>query len=98
MALNSECSVGTGGGDRSEEMEGVGGPRFVIQDLYAQNRFFASDDLIDVDFWKQAQGTFTTAADTQAVVLRVQRWPEGKPLRGKLWIDDFRLMAARHRE
>lgn len=83
---------------RSQGMEGVGGPRFVIQDLYTQNTFFAGEELIDVDFWKQAQGTFTTAADTKAVVLRVQRWPEGKPLKGKLWIDDFRLMAAKPRE
>jgi len=28
------------------------------------------------------------------VILHIRRLPEGSPIRGKLWIDDFHLVAA----
>jgi hypothetical protein len=37
-------------------------------------------------------GAFTTDADTRMLVLHVARIPAGSPIRGKLWIDDFRLV------
>ena len=77
---------------KSDAIQGAGGPRFVIQDLYSGAVYFASDELKDADAWKQARGTFTTGPATEMLMLRVQRVPPGSPIRGKLWIDDVRLI------
>jgi tetratricopeptide (TPR) repeat protein len=77
---------------KNGEMEGAGGPHFTIQDMYTQAVYYDSDDLREAGFWKSAGGDFTTGPDCKLVVLRVRRVPEGNPIRGKLWIDDFRLI------
>ncbi len=79
---------------RAEDLEGVGGPRFLIQDMYSQAVMFASDDLTNVDSWKQVHGRFVTGADTKLLVVRIQRNPPGSPIKGKLWIDDLRLVGG----
>lgn len=73
------------------EIEGAGGPRFALQDLYSQNTFFVSDELKFGSSWRNVSGEFTTAPDTKALVLRVIRVPSGAAIRGKIWIDDFHL-------
>jgi hypothetical protein len=76
---------------RSEDMKGAGGPRFVLQDLYSGAPYFASDILSDAGFWKNVSGDFTTNKDAKLLLLRVQRFPAGSPIEGKLWIDGIRL-------
>lgn len=76
---------------KSENIQGAGGPRFAIQDAYSENLYLASEDLKDVDFWKQVNGTFTTGPGTKLVALRIQRVPLGSPIKGRLWIDGVRL-------
>jgi tetratricopeptide (TPR) repeat protein len=77
---------------KAKDIQGAGGPRFAIQDLYSEVTYFASAELKDADFWKEAAGTFTTGPDTKLLVLRIQRAPAGIPIRGKLWIDGVRLV------
>lgn len=72
-------------------MEGAGGPHLTIQDMYTQAVYYDSDELKDSGFWKSVDGEFTTPAGCKLVVLHVRRIPAGSPIRGKLWIDDFRL-------
>lgn len=79
---------------KAEDLAGVGGPRFLIQDAYSQEILFASDDLANVDFWKQVNGTFSTGPATKLLVVRVQRNPPGSPIKGKLWIDGIRLVRG----
>jgi tetratricopeptide (TPR) repeat protein len=74
-----------------ELMEGAGGPHLTIQDMYTQAIYYDSDELKDSGFWKSVDGEFTTPPDCKLVVLHVRRIPEGSPIRGKLWLDDFRL-------
>jgi tetratricopeptide (TPR) repeat protein len=75
-----------------ELMEGAGGPHLTIQDMYTQVVYYDSDELKDAaGFWKSLDGEFTTPPDCKLVVLHVRRIPEGSPIRGKLWVDDFRL-------
>jgi len=80
---------------KAETMEGDGGARFAIQDLYSEETYFTSDYLKDADFWKQVSGSFTTGPDTRLLVLRIQRDPPGHPIRGKLWIDGVRLVEQK---
>ena len=78
---------------RSEDMKGAGGPRFVLQDLYSGATLFASETLTDGGFWKSVGGDVTTGPDTKLLLLRVQRFPAGSPIKGTLWIDGIRLVA-----
>ena len=73
-------------------LEGAGGPHYTLQDFYTGVVAFDSDELRDAGFWKSVTGEFTTGADTRLLLLHVRRLPEGSPIRGKLWIDDFRLV------
>jgi hypothetical protein len=81
---------------KAEEMDGAGGARFVIQDLYRETPLYTSEDLRDADFWKKTGGTFTTGPDTRLIVLRIARVPAGSPIRGKLWIDGLKLVPGEH--
>lgn len=77
---------------KNGEMAGAGGPHFTIQDMYSQVVVYESDELKDAGFWKSANGEFTTPADCKLVVLHIRRMPQGSPIRGKLWVDDFHLI------
>jgi hypothetical protein len=80
---------------KNGEIEGAGAPHFTIQDAYTREILFDSDELKEAGFWKSATGEFTTGVDTKLVILHIRRLPEGSPIRGKLWVDDFRLTPKR---
>jgi hypothetical protein len=80
---------------KNGEIEGAGGPHFTLQDAYTQAVLYDSDELKEAGFWKSATGEFTTGDDCRLLILHVRRLPEGSPIRGKLWVDDFRLAAKR---
>ncbi len=79
---------------KNGEIEGAGGPHFTIQDAYNQTVLYDSDELKEAGFWKSVTGEFTTGEDCRLVVLHIRRLPEGSPIRGKLWVDNFRLQAG----
>jgi hypothetical protein len=81
---------------KAEDIQGAGGPRFAIQDLYTGQTYFSSDDLKDSTSWKQVSGIFTTGPETKLLIFRVQRVPARSPIRGKLWIDDIRLVKTKY--
>jgi hypothetical protein len=79
---------------KNGEFEGAGGPHFTIQDVVTQAVLWESDELKEAgESWKSVNGEFTTTDDCKLLVLRVRRLPEGNPIRGKLWVGDFRLVA-----
>lgn len=79
---------------KAEDMDGAGGPRFAIQDLYRETHLYMSDDLRNSDFWRKTGGIFTTGPETRLIVLRIARLPEGSPIKGKLWIDGLQLVRS----
>jgi hypothetical protein len=76
---------------KTENMDGAGGPRLSLSDAYTGATYYLSDDLKNAEMWREASGTFTTGAETELLLLRVLRIPGGSPIRGHLWLDDFRL-------
>jgi tetratricopeptide (TPR) repeat protein len=76
---------------KNSEMEGAGGPHFTVQDMYTRAIYYESEELKDAGFWKSVTGEFTTGADCKLVVLHIRRVPEGSPMRGKLWVNDFHI-------
>lgn len=80
---------------KNGELEGAGGPHFMIQDAYSRAILYDSDELKEPGFWKSAAGEFTTPADCKLLLLHISRIPSGSPIRGKIWVDDFRLVSKR---
>ena len=76
---------------KNGELEGAGGLHLTLQDAYDKTTYYDSDELKEAGFWKSVNGDFTTGADCRLLILHVRRLPEGSPIRGKLWVDDFHL-------
>jgi tetratricopeptide (TPR) repeat protein len=79
---------------KSADFEGAGGPQIVLRDAYSGAPLWASDPLNDSDFWKEVHSKVTTPDSTKLLVLAIERFPAGSPIRGKLWLDDFELSPA----
>lgn len=77
---------------KNSEMDGAGGPHITVQDMYTQAVYYESEELRDAGFWKSTAGEFTTDPDCKLIVLHIRRLPAGSPIRGKLWVDDFRIV------
>ncbi len=76
---------------KSADFEGAGGPQIVLRDAYTGAPLFASDPLNDADFWKEVHSKVTTPNSTTLLLLAIERFPAGSPIRGKLWLGDFEL-------
>jgi len=76
---------------KSANFEGAGGPQIVLRDAYTGVPLFASDPLNDADFWKEVHSKVTTPQSTTLLLLGIERFPSGSPIRGKLWLDNFEL-------
>lgn len=76
---------------KSSDFEGAGGPQIVLRDAYTGAQLWTSEPLRDADFWKEVHTKVTTASTTNLLVLAIERFPAGSPIRGKLWLDDFEL-------
>jgi hypothetical protein len=82
---------------KTRNMEGAGGPHFVLQDYYTEKPTFESVELKDAQEWQQVSGEFKTTPETSLLIVRMKRVPAGSPIRGKLWIDNVRLKPG-HKE
>jgi len=91
IAVEANTAYEFSGYYKSQDIEGAGGPCFVLQDVYSGATYYQSAELKDADFWKSVSGEFTTGPETRLLVLHVLRLPAGSPIRGKLWIDDLQL-------
>ncbi len=76
---------------KSADFEGAGGPQIVLRDAYTGAPLYSSDPLNDADFWKEVHSKVTTLDSTSLLVLAIERFPSGSPIRGKLWLNNFEL-------
>jgi len=76
---------------KTMNMQGAGGPHFILQDFYRQESLFSSEDLKGSSDWRQVTGEFKTGPETRLLWLRISRVPAGSPIKGKLWVDNIRL-------
>src|ERR1039457_457566 len=77
---------------RTVDIESASGPRFAIVDAYANASYVLTDDLLGTNPWRLQQARFQTGPDTSLVLLKIVRQPENPLIRGKLWVDDLRLV------
>ena len=56
--------------------------------------YVLTDDLLGTNPWRLQQARFQTGPNTNLVLLKIVRHPPGPLIRGKLWIDDVRLVET----
>jgi Tfp pilus assembly protein PilF len=77
---------------KAEDLESASGPRFAITDAYSSASYVLTDDVLDTTPWHLQQAQFHTAATTRLVLLKIVRRPANPLIRGKIWIDDLKLV------
>ena len=77
---------------RTEDIESASGPRFAIVDAYTNASYVLTDDLLGTNPWHEQHARFQTGPNTNLVLLKIVRQPAAPLIRGKLWIDDLRLV------
>jgi tetratricopeptide (TPR) repeat protein len=77
---------------KTEDIDSASGPRFAITDAYTNSSFVLTDDLLGSNPWRQQQVRFRTGAETNLILLKIVRQPANALIRGKIWIDDLKLV------
>jgi tetratricopeptide (TPR) repeat protein len=79
---------------RTEDIDTASGPRFSIVDAYTNSSYVLTEDTLGTTPWRLQQARFKTGPNTNLLLLKIVREPSGPLIRGKLWIDDFRLVET----
>ena len=77
---------------KTEDIESASGPRCAIVDAYTDASYVLTDDLLGSNPWHVQHARFQTGPNTNLLLLKIVRQPAGPLIRGKLWIDDLRLV------
>jgi lipopolysaccharide biosynthesis regulator YciM len=77
---------------RSEELDTASGPRFSITDAYSGASFLLTDDILGTNPWHPEDAQFHTGPNTKLVLLKIVRQPSDPLIRGKLWIDELKIV------
>ena len=77
---------------RTEDIDSASGPRFAIVDAYTNSSFVLTDDVLGTTPWRLQRTEFQTGPNTVLLLLKVVREPAAPLIRGKLWIDDLKLV------
>ena len=81
---------------RTQDIDSASGPRFSIVDAYTNASYVLTDDLLGSNPWHLQQARFQTGPNTNLVLLKIIRQPPNPRIRGKVWIDDLRLVEKQH--
>ena len=79
---------------RTQDIDSASGPRFALADAYTDSSYILTDDLLGTNPWHKQHARFRTGPTTNLLFLKVVRQPAAPLIRGKLWIDDLRLVEA----
>ena len=80
---------------RTQDIDSASGPRFAITDAYTTTvSYVLTDDLLGTNPWHRQYARFHTGPGTNLLFLKVIRQPAAPLIRGKLWIDDVRLVET----
>ena len=77
---------------KAAELDTASGPRFSLTDPYSGVSCVLTDDILGTNAWRPVQAQFHTGANTKLLLLRIVRQPADALIRGKLWIDEVRLV------
>jgi len=79
---------------RTEDIQSASGPRFAVVDAYTGASYVLTDDLLGTNPWRAQHAQFQTGPNTNLLLLKIVRQPANPLIRGKVWIDDVRLVEG----
>jgi hypothetical protein len=77
---------------KTDELEGAGGPAFVIRDELTGTVYLTTEALKNPGSWREITGHFETGPDAKLISVRIVRIPAGNAIRGHLWMDEVQLV------
>ena len=77
---------------KSENVTSSSGPRVAIVDARSGANLLLTDDVLDTHPWQQLNGTLRVPAGTELLAIKIVRAPANTRIRGRVWIDDLRLV------
>jgi len=77
---------------KTDELEGTGGPAFVVRDELNGAVYLTTDTLKNPGSWREITGHFETGPEAKLISVRMVRIPAGNAIRGHLWIDEVQLV------
>jgi tetratricopeptide (TPR) repeat protein len=77
---------------KSENVTSSSGPRIAITDGYSGFNLLLTDDALDTLPWQEIKGSLRVPAGTELLAIKIVRVPAGTRIRGRVWIDDLRLV------
>ena len=77
---------------KSENVTSSSGPRIAIVDAYSGANLLLTDDVLDTHPWQEIKGRLRVPANTDLIAVKIVRAPANTRIRGRLWIDDLRLV------
>lgn len=80
---------------RAQELDTASGPRFSLSDAYTGFNLALTDDIVGSNAWRIQESQFRTRPDTKLALLKIVRQPADPLIRGKLWVDDFKLVEKK---
>jgi tetratricopeptide (TPR) repeat protein len=79
---------------RTVDIATASGPRFALLDAYTNSSYVLTDDTLGTTPWRRQQARFRTGPNTTLLLLKIVRDPAAPLIRGKLWIDDVKLVET----
>jgi tetratricopeptide (TPR) repeat protein len=83
------------GAYRTEDIMSASGPRFSITDADSNESYVLTDDFLGSSPWRLLSVDFHTGRNTELLLLTISRQPAGRLIRGKMWIDDLKLIEKK---
>lgn len=77
---------------KSENVTSSSGPRLAISDADTGTNLLLTDDVLDTHPWQEIRGTVRAPSATQLLAVKIVRSPANTRIRGRVWIDDLRLV------
>ena len=79
---------------RTLDIDTASGPRFALVDAYTNSSFALTGDTLGTTPWRRQEARFRTGPNTNLLLLKIIREPAAPLIRGKLWIDDVKLVET----
>lgn len=77
---------------KSEDVTTSSGPRIALVDALSGANLLLTDDVLDTHPWREIKGTLRVPAETELLAVKIIRAPANTRIRGRVWIDDLRLV------
>lgn len=79
---------------KSESITTSSGPRIELIDALSGNTLLLTDDVLDTHPWHEIKGAVHVPEETLLLALKIVRAPANTRIRGRVWVDDLRLVRS----